>query len=71
MKVAGAILSRTWLYRLAGRTARFVLPLLPRWLIYNQLNAWGRQRELPIVPAQSFRQMYRKRKHPPPENEAT
>jgi L-lactate dehydrogenase complex protein LldF len=67
MKVAGAILSRTWLYRLAGRTARFVLPLLPRWLIYNQLNVWGRQRELPIAPPQSFRQMYRKRKHPSPD----
>jgi L-lactate dehydrogenase complex protein LldF len=31
---------------------------LPRFLLYNPLNPWGRQRELPAVPRQTFRQWY-------------
>jgi L-lactate dehydrogenase complex protein LldF len=59
MRFAGAILSRPWLYRLAGRTARTALRWSPRWMVYNRLNPWGRQRELPPPPKQSFRDWYR------------
>jgi L-lactate dehydrogenase complex protein LldF len=62
MKAAGFVLNRTGLYRLSGRMARFWLPKLPRFLVYNRWNAWGRQRELPPMPKKSFRQMYVKRK---------
>jgi L-lactate dehydrogenase complex protein LldF len=62
MKVASGVLKRTWLYRLAGRIGRFSLRWLPRWLIYNQLNPWGKQRELPPMPRKSFRQLYRRRR---------
>jgi len=31
---------------------------LPRALVYNPLNAWGRQREVPGAPRQTFRQWY-------------
>jgi L-lactate dehydrogenase complex protein LldF len=62
MKAAGFVLNRTGLYRLSGRIARFWLPKLPRFLVYNRWNAWGRQRELPPMPKKSFRQMYAKRK---------
>ena len=51
----------TWLYRLAGGFARRVVPWLPRFLVYNPLNAWGKQRELPPFPKQSFRQLYKAR----------
>ena len=61
VKAAAQVLRRPWLYRLAGRIARWKLRLLPRWLIYNRLNVWGRQRELPNVPKKSFRELYRKR----------
>lgn len=57
MKVAAAVLGRPWLYKLAGWFARKVLPLMPRWLVYNRLNGWGKQRELPEMPKQSFRQL--------------
>ena len=60
MKLAGRVLRNTWLYRLAGRLARFTLRWLPRLLVYNRLNAWGRQRELPPMPRKSFRQLYRR-----------
>src|SRR5436190_18659094 len=44
MKMLAFILNRPWLYVLAGRIARRVLPLVPRWLLYSRLNDWGRQR---------------------------
>jgi L-lactate dehydrogenase complex protein LldF len=63
VKVAAQVLRRPWLYRLAGRIARWKLRLLPRWLVYNRLNVWGRRRELPAAPKESFRQMYRNREN--------
>jgi L-lactate dehydrogenase complex protein LldF len=57
MKVAAAVLGRPWLYKLAGWLARKVLPWLPRWLVYSRLNDWGKQRELPEMPKQSFRKL--------------
>jgi L-lactate dehydrogenase complex protein LldF len=61
LKLAGAVLSRPWLYRLAGRIARTTLRLLPRALIYNRFNIWGNQRELPAPPKNSFRSAYQAR----------
>jgi L-lactate dehydrogenase complex protein LldF len=31
---------------------------LPPFLLYNPLNPWGKHRELPAVPSQTFRQWY-------------
>ena len=61
MKVVAGILSRTWLYNLLGRITRLSLRRLPRFLVYNPLNAWGRQRELPHAPKKSFRQQFAER----------
>jgi L-lactate dehydrogenase complex protein LldF len=61
MQLVSSVLKRPWLYRLAGRFARFGLSWLPRMLIYNPLNGWGRQRELPPAPRQSFRQLFEER----------
>jgi L-lactate dehydrogenase complex protein LldF len=33
---------------------------LPRFMIYNPFNAWGKQRELPATPALTFREWYLK-----------
>ena len=57
MKVAATVFSQPWLYRLLGRAARFWVPKLPRFLVYNPLNPWGRQRELPEFPKRSFREL--------------
>lgn len=62
MRVASAVFRWTWLYRLAGSAARLSLRWLPRSLVYNPLNAWGRNRDLPDPPRESFRAMIRKRK---------
>jgi L-lactate dehydrogenase complex protein LldF len=61
MKMASLVLRTTWLYNLSGKLARWFVPWLPRWMVYNRLNAWGKQRELPEFPKHSFREMYGKK----------
>jgi L-lactate dehydrogenase complex protein LldF len=61
MRMMSLVLRRPWLYRLAGSLGRFALRWSPRFMIYNGLNAWGKQRELPLAPKQSFRALYRQR----------
>jgi L-lactate dehydrogenase complex protein LldF len=58
LKITAAILGRPWLYRTAGRAASFALRVLPNSLIYNRLNVWGRHRDLPAPPRQTFRELY-------------
>ena len=60
MKFAGSVLSKPWLYRLVGRGVK-MLRWLPRPFVYNRLNAWGRQRDLPVPPKRSFREQMRDR----------
>jgi L-lactate dehydrogenase complex protein LldF len=62
MRLTGAVLRRPSLYRLAGRVGRFALRWSPRWIVYNRWNPWGRQRELPAPPKQSFREWFAKHK---------
>ena len=62
MNVASQVFRRPWLYRLGGKVARFFMPLTPRFLIYNRLNVWGKQRELPEFPKRSFREEFARRK---------
>lgn len=61
MRLAGRVLGSRHMYELAGRLGRFSLRLLPRFLIYNRWNTWGRQRDLPPVPRRSFREQWRDR----------
>ena len=62
LQLTAAVLRRPWLYRTMGRLARMALRLLPRWLVYNRGNVWGRRRELPEPPRQSFREQYHERR---------
>jgi L-lactate dehydrogenase complex protein LldF len=71
MKLASIVLRNTWLYRLVGKTARWMLPRLPRFMVYNRWNAWGRQRELPPLPRKSFRQQFQERYGQPRETGPT
>jgi L-lactate dehydrogenase complex protein LldF len=65
MRLTAWVLRTTWLYRLAGWFARRLLPVLPRSLLYGRWNAWGRQRELPPIPKESFRELYRRHRGQP------
>ncbi|MFN0197599.1 MAG: lactate utilization protein B [Planctomycetaceae bacterium] len=61
MSLAAFVLKRRRLYEWAGTFARLSLRILPRWMIYHRFNAWGKQRELPAAPHQSFRDWYNRR----------
>ena len=54
MKAAGALLSSPLLYRAALPLADSALRHLPRFVIYNRLNTWGRGREMPPPPKQTL-----------------
>ena len=60
MRVAGKILSSPRMYRAAVEAAAAGIEKLPRFLVYNPFNAWGRQREVPASPPSTFRQWYLK-----------
>lgn len=62
MKAAAFVFRRPRLFAFGGKAARLLLRMTPRALIYNRWNPWGKQRELPEVPASSFRDAYRRRK---------
>jgi L-lactate dehydrogenase complex protein LldF len=61
MKAMSFVFSHPAMYRATGTLARTIVPRLPRWLVYNRLNPWGKQRELPAFPAESFRQQFERR----------
>jgi L-lactate dehydrogenase complex protein LldF len=65
MKAAARVLAEPSLYRFSGFLARRILPALPRAFVYAGWNVWGRQRELPPLPRESFRTLYRRRRGQP------
>lgn len=62
LKLAATIFARPWLYRIAGRLARLALRITPKAITYGRFNVWGRQRELPPPPRQTFRELYASRR---------
>jgi L-lactate dehydrogenase complex protein LldF len=58
MKVAGAVLSNPRAYRAAAASGLVALRVLPHFALYNRLNAWGRHRDLPTPPRETFHQWY-------------
>jgi L-lactate dehydrogenase complex protein LldF len=60
MKLGSFVLRHPGLFNFAGRLARRIVPHLPRFVLYNRMNPWGKQRELPEFPKQSFREQYRR-----------
>ena len=64
MRAAGKVLGSPRLYRAAAEAANAGISKLPRMVVYNPLNAWGRQREVPDAPQLTFRQWYLKFRKP-------
>jgi L-lactate dehydrogenase complex protein LldF len=59
MIVAGEVLSHPEIYRIATSATEKVLKVLPRYAIYNDLNAWGKHRETPAPAKQTFHEWYK------------
>jgi L-lactate dehydrogenase complex protein LldF len=49
-------------YKIAMLLYRKLLPILPRFLIYNRFNKWGLGREMPTPAKESFKEIMRKRR---------
>ena len=60
IRVAGKVFASAKLYRAAVEAANAGLEYLPRFMLYNPLNAWGRQREVPKAGKLTFRKWYLK-----------
>lgn len=63
LKVTGVVLSKPKLYGFAGKSARFALKHLPKFMIYNKLNTWGKERDLPEIKNESFDEWFKKNKN--------
>jgi L-lactate dehydrogenase complex protein LldF len=59
MKLAARLLGHPRLFRAVGAVGRSVLRRLPSRLARMAAGAWGRTRELPPPPTESFRAWYR------------
>lgn len=57
MAVAARVMASPRLYRVAAKLMRSSLNALPRSLVYGPWNPWGRQREMPLTPKKSFREL--------------
>jgi L-lactate dehydrogenase complex protein LldF len=58
--LAGWVLASPWRTALAGRLARLAMRVLPAGWMARLAGPWGRQRDLPAPPAESFRALYRR-----------
>ena len=62
MKTAGFMFANPKLYRAAGKTGRTMLKITPKALVNGPWNVWGKSRDLPPPPKESFRDWYLKNK---------
>ncbi|MFB9865689.1 lactate utilization protein B [Rufibacter immobilis] len=60
MQAMATVLASPKMYRLAGRSGRFLLRWLPGVAQHKRLNAWARHRDMPSPPKESFRDWYLK-----------
>lgn len=60
MKITAWLMQRPLLFDFLGKTLRKVVPLLPKSVVYNKYNIWGQTRDLPKMPKNSFKELYKK-----------
>ena len=65
MSALGATLAHPGLFHAAETAGEAAEAHLPRFLLYNPLNPWGKHREMPAMARQTFRQWYRANRRKP------
>lgn len=60
MMLGNGIFKSPLAYKISGTLMRAALKTLPDSLIYNPLNAYGKSRDLPELPKESFKDWYKK-----------
>ncbi|WP_072679457.1 lactate utilization protein B [Arcobacter sp. LA11] len=59
MQAAVWLMTKPALFNFVGKVARKIVPKLPKGMIYNKFNVWGKQRDLPNMPEKSFKDLYK------------
>jgi L-lactate dehydrogenase complex protein LldF len=67
MIVAGKVLSHPEAYRIATEATETAPRDLPRFAIYNRLNAWGSDHDGPSPAPETFHQWYKTNRSKKPE----
>ncbi|WP_187262692.1 LutB/LldF family L-lactate oxidation iron-sulfur protein [Pontibacter beigongshangensis] len=62
MKVMASVLSNPTMFRMAGKSGRFMMRLAPGLANIKAVNPWAKQRDMPEAPKESFREWYIKNK---------
>jgi len=65
MTALGTTLAHPTLFHAAESVGETTLKILPRAVLYNPLNPWGKHREMPTVPRQTFRHWYLENRRKP------
>lgn len=60
MKIANGIFAVPFAYKVSGAMMRGALKILPDSITYSGLNTWGKQRDLPETPKETFKDWYKK-----------
>ncbi|XPV68430.1 MAG: lactate utilization protein B [Halarcobacter sp.] len=62
MQFAVWLMKNPSLFSMVGKIARKLVPILPKGMIYNSMNVWGKQRDIPNMPSKSFKELYKEEK---------
>ena len=62
MKAMAGILSSTKRYNRSGKILRWMMKVAP-YLVKNRFNPWFKQREMPAVPKESFKEWYQRNRN--------
>jgi L-lactate dehydrogenase complex protein LldF len=60
LKITAWVMERPLIFDLLGKSVRKLVPLLPKSLVYSKYNVWGQTRDLPKMPKNSFKELYKK-----------
>ncbi|MGB5919142.1 lactate utilization protein B [Arcobacter sp.] len=62
MKITSWVMDHPTLFNIGGKIMRKVIPMLPDSIIYSKANVWGKQRDIPKMPKNSFKELYKQKK---------
>jgi len=60
MSIANGIFAVPFAYKISAGMMRGALKILPESITYSGLNTWGKQRDLPDLPKETFKDWYKK-----------
>ncbi|WP_294962390.1 lactate utilization protein B [Sulfurimonas sp.] len=59
MKITAKLMQHPKLFDFFGKTIRKLVPMLPKSIVYSKYNIWGQTRDLPKMPKNSFKELYK------------